>query len=249
MSDIIEIYNNYSQVGIKNRSITEGKEMELVRDYIEYRKSEFKSNEERKLAIFIETKINNSYPDIVFVEYNPENYIKWNNTRDTLTKNDLKILYHVYSQEGLEAAQIVEQLGVTWKETLQSVERLCDSELLIRKFGNWIVDDINKMTTYKIEAVEAKLNHWDQVLQQSVLNKNFASESYALSLIESKPKKEILSKFKRLGVGVYLKDGNCFNVLKQAEVNNIPVSFNSIIFNEWIGRIQNSRGAQFNAVG
>ena len=34
MKDIIEIYNNYREVGIKNRTITEGQEMELVREYI-----------------------------------------------------------------------------------------------------------------------------------------------------------------------------------------------------------------------
>ena len=68
MQDIIEIYDNYHRFGIKNRKFTEGKELELVKDYILYRKERFHAHSEQKLAIFLESKIDNAYPDIVFVD-------------------------------------------------------------------------------------------------------------------------------------------------------------------------------------
>ena len=106
----------------------------------------------------------------------------------------------------------------------------------------------DRITTYKIEAVEAKLNQWEQVLQQSLINRNFASESYALSIAKSRPKKEVLNKFKKFGIGVYIKEGNSFNTIKEAKRNPIPVSFNSILFNEWIGRILYSGEEKPNAI-
>ncbi len=235
--DIIEIYDNYTNVGIKNRTITEGKEIELVRDYINFRKDRFKATENRKLAIFLESKVDNAYPDIVFVEYNPENYLDWNNARSILGKEDLKVLYHIYARGEVQSTELVRQLGIAWKDVLLTLERLYDSNLITRKCGSWKLINEKKISTYKIEAVEAKLNQWDQVLQQSIINKNFASESYALSLAKLKPKKEVLTKFNRFGVGVCLKNGDTFDVIKEAKKNDIPVSFNSIFFNEWIGRI------------
>lgn len=248
MQDIIEIYDNYHNLGIKNRTITEGKEIELVREYIDFRKDRFQASEERKLAIFLEAKVDNAYPDIVFVEYNPENYSDWNSVRSFLGKEDFKVLYHIYAKGGLEASEIVNQLGITWKETMLTIERLYDSKLIVRENHNWRLFDEKKIATYKIEAVEAKLNQWEQVLQQSIINKNFASESYALSIAKSKPKKEVLTKFKRFGVGVYLKNGNTFDVIKEAKKKEIPVSFNSIFFNEWIGRILNTREELVNVI-
>lgn len=48
MHDILEVYNNYRELGIKNRQITEGKEIELVREYIDFRKEEFSPEPEKK---------------------------------------------------------------------------------------------------------------------------------------------------------------------------------------------------------
>jgi predicted transcriptional regulator len=249
LPDIIEIYDDYRDLGIINRKITEGKEIELVKDYIDYRKNRFTASSCKKLAIFIETKIDNSYPDIVFVEYNPNNYSDWNDGRESLNKDDLKLLYHIYARNSVQASDIVSQLGLTWKTTMLSIENLFDAELIMRKNKNWMITDVNKISTYKIEAVEAKLNHWDQVLQQSIINKNFASESYALSISETSLKKETLSKFRKFGIGVCLKHGDKFNIIKEAERASIPVNFNSIIFNEWIGRIINTKEQNINAIG
>lgn len=248
MLDILEIYDNYHSLGIKNRNITEGEEIKLVREYIEYRKSLFEASKDRKMAIFLETKVENAYPDIVFVEYNPNNYINWNKTRELLEKRDLKILYHIYFKGGVQLTDLVTQLGVTWKEAGISIEKLYDSKLIKRENGAWELIDERQISTQSIQAVEAKINKWDEVLQQGIINRNFASESYALSVSKTNPKKDILLKFKKFGVGLCVKSGDSFNIIKTAKQSQIPVSFNSILFNEWIGRILNSEGELTNVI-
>lgn len=240
MQNIIEIYDNYHNLGIKNRTITVGDEIKLVKEYVNYRKESFIPASDRKLAIFLEIQVANAYPDIVFVEYNPENYFDWNEFRNQIGIQEMKILYHIYTTRGLDFNDLVTQLGITWKEAGSCIEKLYDSKLIKRENKQWMLVDQKKITTQKIEAVEAKLNQWEQVLQQSIINKNFASESYALSIAKSKPQKEILNKFKKFGIGVCIKEGDNFNVIKEAKRNSMPVSFNSILFNEWIGRILNS---------
>lgn len=249
MRKIIEIYDNYHELGIKNRTITEGEEIELVKEYISYRKENFIPTLDNNLAIFVEAQVANTYPDIVFVEYNPENYADWNDIRSELGKQEMKILYHIYMMGGVDFSDLITQLGITWKDAGISIERLYDSKLIKRENKQWMLVDEKKITTHKIEAVEAKLNQWEQVLQQSIVNKNFASESYALSIAKSKPKKEVLKKFKKFGIGVYIKEGDSFNIIKEAKRNPIPVSFNSIFFNEWVGRILNSGKEIVNVIG
>lgn len=248
VQNIIEIYDNYHDLGIRNRTITDGDEIELVKEYINYRKESFIPTLDKKLAIFLEAQVANAYPDIVFVEYNPENYADWNDIRSELGKQEMKILYHIYMTGGLDFSDLVTQLGITWKDAGFCIERLYDSKLIKRENKQWMLVDEKKITTHKIEAVEAKLNQWEQVLQQSIINRNFASESYALSIAKSKPKKEVLNKFKKFGIGVYIKEGDSFNVIKEAKRNPIPVSFNSILFNEWVGRILNSGKEKVNVI-
>lgn len=245
MKDIIEIYDGYRDLGILNRTITEGEEINLVKDYVKFRKERFEGSTTRKLAVFMEVKVGNSYPDVVFVEYNPENYSNWNKYRDGLNKTDLKILYHIYVSNGLPSEDIINQLGVTWKNLLISIEKLYDSKLITRSKSNWEILNLNDIITYKIEAYEAKLNKWDKLLQQAILNTNFASESYALSIRKSVPQKEMLNKFNKFGIGVCIKDNDDFSLIKQAKTNHIPVSYNSIIFNEWIGRIVTNGGLEY----
>lgn len=239
MEDIIEIYDNYNNIGMKNRIITEGEEFELVKEYVEFRKNEFQPTENKKLAIFLEAKVANAYPDIVFVEYSPESYMNWNEARAELNKEDLKILYHIYFTRGIDSKGLVKQLGVSWKEAMLAIEKLSDADFIIRSCKEWKIKDIKKLTTYKIEAVEAKLNKWDEVLQQSIINKNFASESYALSIMKTRPKEDILKRFEKFGVGVYLKNESGFKRIRKAKSVSMPISFTSIYFNEWIGRIMN----------
>lgn len=237
MNEIMLIYDNFGDLGIKNRTITEGQEIRLVREYIDYRSNLFKATESNKLAVFLEPQVGNSYPDIVFVEYNPNEFQTWNQHRNTLSKKDIKILFHIHSTQGIDIEGIVSQLGYSWKDVAISVEKLFDAGLIIRENRRWMVDKKMSILPKHIEAVEAKINKWDEVLQQSIINKNFASESYALVKSKNGLKRDALLQFNRFGVGLYHKKGDTFETIKKAKCTNVPLSFNSIMFNEWIGRI------------
>lgn len=242
MLDMIEIHDNYESLGIMTRKITQGKEFDLVKEFIDYRKNVFLPTATNKLAIFVEPKVNNSYPDIVFVEYNPKNYENWHSSRNELGTSDLKILYHIYVSKQIDATSIVAQLGVTWKDTMLSIEKLCDSKLISRKSSAWCIRNKNTVSVKKIEAVEAKINKLDNVFQQALINRNFASESYVLSKFTSKTPKAKLEMFNAFGIGLYSQNKNGFQTLNKSAKSSIPVGFNSIYFNEWIGRIVFSAG-------
>ncbi|MEA4835819.1 MAG: hypothetical protein VB133_11860 [Anaeromusa sp.] len=236
MNDIFEISESNKKLGIITRRNTNGEEFELVKNFIDYRKEIFRPTSTKKLAIFIEPKINLSYPDIVFVEYNPNNYEQWNKSRFKIGSADLKILYHIYVSNGIDATNIVTQLGYNWKDVMLSVEKLYDSDLIIRKSQKWCVKNKKSLTVKKIEAVEAKISKWDEVFQQAIINRNFASESYALSKRTINPPKNALDRFNEFGIGLYIQNNDGFKMMQEAKKTLIPVSFNSIYFNEWIGR-------------
>ncbi len=237
MCDIMEIYDGYKDIGINTRKITQGLEFEMVKEFIQYKKNKFKPTSMNKLMIFIEPQINNSYPDIVFVQYNPNGFENWIPTRSKLTKSDYKICYHIYVTKRIEATEIVTQLGVSWKDTMLSIERLYDSGLIIRYKNKWCIKDKSVFNVKRIEAIEAKINNLDIVFQQALVNKTFASESYILSNMSKNIDEEKLEKYGKFGIGLYSQVDKKFDLLKKPIKSSFPVSFNSIYFNEWIGKV------------
>jgi hypothetical protein len=118
-----------------------------------------------------------------------------------------------------------------------SIEKLYDSKLILRRNNSWCIKNKNTVCVKKIEAVEAKINKLEDAFQQALINKSFASESYVLSKFATEPQKEKMDIFGKFGIGLYsrIKDG--FKVLNDSSKALIPVSFNSIYFSEWVGRI------------
>ncbi len=240
MQAIVEISGEYNFDGIDVRQPTPGKETEMVRQFISYRKNKFKASSQKHLMVFVEPRINHSYPDIVFVEYNPEKYSNWSPLRSELDKIDYKILYFIYTKGKLEAADIVSGLGTSWKDTCLSLERLYDAKLIYRKLGYWRPRRDNLFGTTKIEAVEAKINKLDNVFKQALQNQSFASESYVLSNLRFNTCEDVyLTKMKKTGVGVYSQgaDYQHFKRILHSNKFEIPVSFSSIYFNEWVGKV------------
>jgi len=239
--EIIEVYNNYSSLGINSRPITEGQEYDMVNEFINYRKNSFKATSQKQLTIFIETKINDAYPDVVFVEYNPQFYENWNDNRNKLSTHDLKILYFIFSKRNVTSQRIVRELSIQYRTLLHSLEALMDAQLVDRKDGCWMVRDRSKTFGVKrIEAVEAKISKWDQVMQQAILNKTFASESFVLSKRKRDPDSDVVERISSFGIGIYLYDDKRFSCYSPASHSKFPSNYNSIYLNECIGRILNN---------
>jgi len=243
---VIEIYDNYTFLGINTRPITEGQEFSMVNEFINYRKEIFHETSENKLAIFIETKINDTYPDLVFTEYNPTAYESWNSCRNKLTRKDLKILYFIFAEKRVTSQQLICNLSIQYKTLLCSLEALLDAKLIVRKNGYWMMPNSDEIFGVKrIEAVEAKISKWDKVMQQAIINRSFASESSVLSKRKTEPNSDIVQRMSDLGIGIYLYDNKCFSQYSPASQNCFPANYNSIYLNECIGRILNTRDGGF----
>lgn len=241
--EIIEVYDNYSFLGINSRPITAGEEFDMVKEFVNYKKGCFRATDKKRLAIFIETKINEAYPDVVFVEYDPSRYECWSANRNKLSTSDLKVLHFIYSKRiGVTSQRIVKELSIQYKTLLQSLESLIDANLIDRKGGVWIIPNKKELFGVRnIEAVEAKISKWDKVMQQAIINTSFASESFVLSKRKKDPDVEVVKKISSLGIGIYLYDSKEFMRYSPACRNKFPSNYNSIYLNECIGRILNSQ--------
>lgn len=238
--EILEVYDEYVDLGINARPITTGQEFDMVKDFIDFKKNKFKPSSKKNMAIFIETKINEAYPDVVFAEYDPYCYEQWNNQRDKLTKSDLKLLHFIFSKRNVSSQRIVKELSIQYKSLLQSLEKLMDAELIIHDKGYWEIQ--NRRSAFgikRIEAVEAKISKWEEVMQQAIINRAFASESFVLSKRKRKMDENVIERIGEFGIGIYLYADDQFSCYSQAMSNRMPANYNSIYLNECIGRILN----------
>ncbi len=236
----LDIYNNYASIGINSRTITEGPEINMVRAFIEYKKEMFRPRESRNLAIFHETKIHNTYPDVIFVEYDPREYNNWNDARNKLESIDLKVLHYIYTKRNVTSTRIISDMSLQYKQLLHSLEKLMDAHLIYRLNGTWKI--VNREHTFgikKIETVEAKVGKWEEVMQQAIINKSFASESFVLMKRKRNPNMDTIERFKTFGIGIYLFDDIVFQQYYPAQKSVFPANFYSIAINEYIGRILN----------
>jgi len=237
---ILEVNDNYKHIGIHTRTQTVGKELDMVNDFIEFRKCSFEEKPDNQLIIFIEAKINNAYPDLIFAEYNPSSYERWTDSRNSLDLNDLRILNVIFERKKIKSEDIIKELSIKYKGLLMSLEKLYDSELIDRKVGYWEIHDLNFIGVRKIESVEAKISKWNEVLHQALLNKNFSSESSVLSKIKGDPKDEVCRTFNEFGIGIYLYNDIKFSRRTEPKYYDIPINHNSLLLNEWVGRILNN---------
>lgn len=235
---ILEINDNDR---ILFRTPTQGVELKLVDEFINYKKNEFdKKNKDYDIgmAILQEPKIETAYPDIIFVEYKRKNFEKWNENRRKLNKQDLKILYHLYMKNGLESSQLVRQLGVEHSMLLRSIENLLDANMIERKDRIWqIVNKEDFFAIKKIETVEAKVNQWNSALTQAINNKRFSSECYVLSNTKQEPNEVVKEKFSDFGIGMYQQKDEKFKTIKKAKKSKIPNSYTSLLIEEIIGNV------------
>ena len=233
--DKIVIIDDKVDINIKFRTKTKGPELNLVYNFIDNISSNFK-HKTNNLAIFIEPLVDTTYPDIVFVEYSPKYLDKWNNFRNKLDTNDIKLLSIIKQFESISSASLYNRTKIEHKNLLSSLEKLLDADLIVRKNEKWMIKPMKEIFyTKKITSVEAKINQLDNLLQQADINNWFSSESYALSAVKN-PQKKTLEKFVNYGIGLYSMNDNKIEELTKAKKQSIPNNYASWMFNEWLGR-------------
>ena len=235
MERIMLLDKDMPNIGLTFRITTKGDEYELVKEFVEFYIDMFKRiNRKSNLAVFIEPRVETGFPDIVFAKYNPSMIESWNDKRRCLVTNDLKILSQLIYSRGCSGEHLLKCLKLSERQTLESLERLLDADMIVRKNGVWRAQSLKKI--YGIErliSVEAKMCDMKKVLEQSVKNTWFASQSYILTGA-NKPKQDTIMNVRKQGVGLYCR-GEKFKKVVEAKKLALPSSYLSLQFNEWIG--------------
>lgn len=235
MQNIMFFDKNIPDIGLKLRTAIDGEETELVREFIDFYIYKFqKANKRKNLAVFIEPKVESGFPDIVFAKYDPNIIGNWNDKRKQLVTNDLKLLSQLLYSRGCSGEHLLKCLKLSEMQTLASLERLMDAGMIVRKNGVWRAENLKKIYSIeKLISVEAKMCDMKKVIEQSLKNTWFASQSYILTAT-SHPKEDTVNNIQKQGVGLYCKDER-FKKIVEAKKLPLPSSYLSLQFNEWIG--------------
>lgn len=237
MSNVIFIEVNKVDIGLKYRTARSGPELDMVYQFIDSTINLYQQNQKKnKLAVFLEPMVDTAYPDIVFAEYDPNLLDNWNDMRNHIEISDMKIFENLRAMKGGNMSSIIKRTHFSYKTVSHAIERLLDAGLIERRNGKWKSKPLKDIYSIKrLITIEAKMGQWNTLLNQANANKWFASESYALSPVKN-PKNTTIQRFRDLGIGLYsFKDGEVIEVNK-AEKQNLPASYMSWMFNEWIGR-------------
>lgn len=228
-----------ASIGYQARKVTLGPESDLVKTFLETGlKGKGYSFTSERMAIFIEPKIDSGFPDIVLAEFKPGFFDTWKEARNELKSADLKLLSFLYSADGANMRRIREAMRISAVAAENSIELLADADLIDRDRVDRCWKPRPLTETFGISrliAVEAKVCNNQEVLNQAALNRWFASESWALTPIS--PREEFLSRARRAGIGmVAATDGMSFCRHLKPQLFELPSSYVSWQFNEWIGR-------------
>lgn len=235
MLAMIEFKNSNKNIGLHARTPINGPEQIFIDEFAFYLCDTFK-NINGGIAVFYEPLLETGFPDIVFVQYNPNVYEKWNSIRSSLSSIDLKVLHHLVCKKGLNSDCLRKQLGIDSKTLITTIERLLDGGLIKRQNSQWKPHKLNKLFAVKrIIAVEAKIKNLKSALQQAEINRWFASESYVVSPIEN-PSESIINYSKTSGIGIYSFNEKSIRRITKSARFQLPCSYASWMFNEWIGR-------------
>lgn len=234
------------KIGLIARTITKGNEYDMVYRYIKHIMEKYENLKDKHIAIFVEPLIDTGYPDIVIVEYYVSRNLLFNENRLKLSIQELKLLFHIQKNKNTSLLEIERLLGFPLDEVKKSVLKLESCDLVhVSKKGNYVRNiPINSYSRIKkIISIEAKLDKWSEAIKQAERNTRFATESYIL-MNKGCCSNSILSKCKELGIGIILVNGAIQTKLK-SEKRSFPVSFTSLVFNEWIFKARYYQEAKY----
>ena len=235
MKRVVIFNKSIPEIGLSLRNTTHGEESKMVIDFIDYYCDKFlRYNKSNNLAVFIEPRIASGFPDLVLASYLPSILDNWSISRNKINVGDLKILSCLLQTGGAKGEQIFNLLKIPEREILFSLERLLDVKLVVYENQLWKSKSLRKVFSIKkLVSVEAKIGDISHVIEQSFVNTWFASHSYALSNA-IKPHEGTVKIFSKRGIGLYCK-GRSFRKVVEAQPLLLPSSYQSLLFNEWIG--------------
>ncbi len=241
--NVIIFEGSNATIGYTARTVTLGKEFDMVEKYITHIKEKYSKLKSKKAAIFIEPQIDTGYPDIVIIEYYTLQEKSWNMDRESLNNTDYKILFYVQLHKNLSIQEICSTLGFSYEVTLNSLLKLDRCSLVHMSTSKNYVRNVVLNTYFRISkiiAVEAKIDKWQEAIRQANNNIWFSSESYIM-MNRGSCSEHILETCKQLGIGIILVNGKNETILK-SDKRKLPVSYASLQFNEWLLRYLYRKG-------
>ncbi len=188
--------------------------------------------------VLIETYAEMGIPDVLVIEYDSSkitsNYCE---NRKALAKDHLKVLHHIWTsgRPGKTTSEISTELGYSEKQVLNVCETLRLADLLSYSGDKFAIQNRkDNFFIQRIISIEAKMGNVRKVVEQALINLNFASHSYVLlphDKITSFTKCRIPDQLGLLGQ----KDDKTIRS-KAARKFGIPSSYFSWMINEYVGQ-------------
>ena len=222
------------------RQSTEGPELDIVYHFFEEHLRNFQT--EYDLAVFVEPRLDSGFPDMVVAFWNKEISEKWSFARSLLQRSDILLMHHVNLTGELPITLLSDRMGA--KKSAATIQRLLDAGVVELTASALIKKPLNEVFAInRLIAIEAKVRHWKKGLEQAFRNTWFASETYLLlgAIPQSQP---MLADAARLGVGILDKHHSISNPYADSKVGELPVSYASWLFNEWVWKHELIKGAQ-----
>lgn len=237
--DFMVVYDQYKSYGIVPRTLTEGEELDMVKSFVAFRRKTYHPSRHLRMVAFLEPKVSMHYPDVVFVEYDPSSYAEWNAERSKLRAVDYKVLTALCSRKQIGFSSLQYSLSMGTSDLRDSLEKLLMAGTVsarrncyaVRRRTDWL-------GIHRIEAYEAKVDGFENALQQAISNAGFASESNILLKRRKHPMTCTMDRLSRLGIGLTTYNNNVFNRCVDAVTNeHAPLNYSFFQLNDWVGQI------------
>jgi hypothetical protein len=219
-------------LGFRLRAQAVGPEQQLVDQFLS--QQEFRLPPGRRLTVIPQPAVETGFPDLVAVVWKPSATAYWKRDRLKLIPQDIQLL-HLLSCIGWTDLMFLKTLFR--RGLYQSLDRLGAADLILvgtHKCRSRTLKNI--FAVERIIAVEAKISSWRRAVEQARNNLWFSSESHVL-LPEKRSISSLIAEVDTFGIGVLgqFKDGT--NQHRKPEVQQVPTSYGSWLFNEWVWRI------------
>ena len=211
---------------------TRGPEYDLVLEYVRGRLPEPPRGQ--CLTVFLEPEIESGFPDVVAVYWHVATAARWLRTRAELTNVDIRVAHYLATVGASDTACMRPFFcrGLT-----AALDRLCGAGVVRKTRDCWRLRSLREIfAVRRLVAIEAKIDQWRDGLHQAFQNTWFASESYLL-LPRVPRRTDVLAEARRFGVGVRTGEQDLDSADAPARRWNIPKSYASWLFNEWVWRV------------
>ncbi len=227
----VRSYPSFQSGGLTLRSPREGPEYDLVLEYIESHLP--RAPRGQRLTVFLEPEIESGFPDVVAVYWHAAATQQWTTDRKRLTKIDVRVAHFLATMGAADLARLKTFFPANPK---RSLERLLAAGVIRQSSLGWRLRSLRDVfAVRRLVAIEAKVSDWQEGLQQAFQNVWFASESYLL--LPRLPRTPILLKeAARFGIGLRTQGQPLDSVELCPRLAQIPRSYASWLFNEWVWR-------------